>query len=116
LLTQQIVPIMKRTGGGTIVNINSMAAHSPSAGESVYAASKGGLDSFSEALNQEFAEWHIQTISVQLGAMATAMQILRTDLEKCINPDDAAQVIYELATAERRSLRITEIEIKRARY
>lgn len=115
ILTRRIYPIMQRIGGGTIVNINSLASKSPSAGESLYAASKGGLQAFSEALNQEATKDHIQVINVLLGAMDTAMQAGRTAPEKCISTDEATDVIYGLTTL-RLSLRVTEVELRRARY
>lgn len=115
LLSQKICPIMQRLGGGLIININSLAATSPGRGETAYAASKGGLRAFSQALNQEVTELAVFVMNVSLGAMNTAMQIGRTDLDKCIEVEEAADAVYRLAV-QYRTLRISEVEIKRSRY
>ena len=116
LLTRRVVPMMERIGGGTIVNINSLAAVAPSAGETAYAASKGGLRAFGEALSRETAAKHIQVLNVTLGAMDTAIQFGRTDPGKCINPEEAADAVFDLVMRQRRTMRVTELEILRARY
>lgn len=115
-LCQWVVPMMRRIGGGTIVNVGSIASRRPSIGETIYAATKGGLRAFSEALNRETAEQHIQVIEVVIGAMDTAIQVGRTPAEKCIDTIEAARTIYDLATAPRRTMRVTEVEIRRSRY
>ena len=47
------IPLLRRGGGGWIINISSLAGSHPFAGGAAYCASKAGLNSLSEALMQE---------------------------------------------------------------
>jgi NAD(P)-dependent dehydrogenase (short-subunit alcohol dehydrogenase family) len=49
----EAIPMMKRRGGGYIINISSLAGANPHANMAAYNASKFGLNGFSEALMQE---------------------------------------------------------------
>ena len=47
--TREALPRMRQAGGGSIVNISSLAGRNPFAGGGAYNASKFGLNGFSEA-------------------------------------------------------------------
>lgn len=49
------LPGMAARGGGSVVNITSLAARSPTPGLSVYAASKAAVEAFSRAIAAEYA-------------------------------------------------------------
>lgn len=49
------VPAMVARGKGSVVNVTSMAARTPTPGLSVYAASKGAVEAFSRAIAAEVA-------------------------------------------------------------
>jgi NAD(P)-dependent dehydrogenase (short-subunit alcohol dehydrogenase family) len=64
-------PLMKKTGGGFIVNIASLAAVNPFAGGSAYNASKFGLLGFSEAAMLDLRHDGIRMAAVLPGSVAT---------------------------------------------
>jgi len=57
-VTQAILPIMVRQGGGRIVNLGSLAGKEGLAGITAYSAASAGIISFTKALSRE---WHSTT-------------------------------------------------------
>jgi 3-oxoacyl-[acyl-carrier protein] reductase len=53
--TRAVVPHMRRQGGGRIVNISTVGAHSPIVGLVDYEAAKAGMLSFSKSMANELA-------------------------------------------------------------
>jgi NAD(P)-dependent dehydrogenase (short-subunit alcohol dehydrogenase family) len=71
LLSKAAFPHMREGGGGTIINISSVAGKKGWANASAYCASKFGLTGFTEALADEGKEHGIRAIVLYPGAMAT---------------------------------------------
>jgi len=71
LLSKAAFPHMREVGGGTIINISSVAGKKGWANASAYCASKFGLTGFTEALADEGKEHGIRAIVLYPGAMAT---------------------------------------------
>ena len=71
LLSKAAFPHMREAGGGTIINISSVAGKKGWANASVYCASKFGLTGFTEALADEGKEHGIRAMVLYPGAMAT---------------------------------------------
>jgi short-subunit dehydrogenase len=101
---------------GIIVNINSLAAHGPKVGESVYAAGKAGLEGFSKAFKMETMP--VRVMDVFLGAMKTPMSDGRPDQEKMIQPREAASAIVAAVQSSRHghSLRFDSLDLRRSQY
>jgi NAD(P)-dependent dehydrogenase (short-subunit alcohol dehydrogenase family) len=70
MLCRAAIPHLKR-GGGSIVNVSSLAGQNPFAGGACYAATKAGLDAFSHALMQELRQHDIRVSVVAPGSVAT---------------------------------------------
>ena len=68
-------------GGGHLVFVGSISVEIKKPGESVYAATKAGIQAFAETLRKEVAEQNIKVSVVQPGSVATDMQDC-TDEEK----------------------------------
>ena len=66
------VPALKRTRG-TIVNISSLQSQRPSPGLTIYAATKGGIESFTKALAVELAPNRIRVNAVSPGLVRTSI-------------------------------------------
>jgi len=115
LLTKKIFPIFKRKKSGLILNINSFAGKNSGDGESIYCASKHGLKGFMGSLQFDANRNGVRIVDVYLGAMNTQMVKGRKDVEKCITPSEAADLIYKLCT-EYKSLRISEVDLLRRLY
>jgi len=70
-LTNAVVPIMKKQRNGKIINISSTAGQRGEAEHSHYAASKGGMISFTKAIATELGPYNINVNSVAPGWVDT---------------------------------------------
>src|SRR5207248_1210823 len=100
------LPLLRRRGGGFIVNISSLAGKNPFANGAAYCASKAGLNAFSEALMQEVRYDDIRVSYVMPGSVATGFssgdEIRGTDWK--IAPEEVADVVLNLLRHDPRSL------------
>ena len=71
LLSRAVIPHMRAAGGGTIVNVSSVAGRRGWATASAYCASKFGLTGLTQALAAEGAPHSIRVVCLYPGAMAT---------------------------------------------
>jgi len=68
-----VLPIMKRQGSGTIINITSLTAKRPLPMMSVYSASKAAINGLSEALRAELADTGIELCIVMPATIDTPL-------------------------------------------
>lgn len=73
-LTAEMVRRMSARGGGTIVNMSSMAGIAPTPGMFFYNAAKAGLAAASEALRAEVKPRGIHVVTVYPGPVVSAME------------------------------------------
>jgi 3-oxoacyl-[acyl-carrier protein] reductase len=73
LFCHYVVPIMKKQGGGSVINISSTAGQRGEAFHSHYAATKGGVISFTKSLSTELGQFNIRVNSVAPGWVDTDM-------------------------------------------
>src|SRR5262249_30340187 len=108
LLSRAVFPHMRAAGGGTIVNVSSVAGRRGWAGASAYCATKFGLTGLTQALAAEGAPHGIRVVSVYPGAMATHWgtwsppgrdQPRRAAAEDALPPEDVADYIAWLVRA-----------------
>ena len=66
-------PAMKRAGGGSIVNISTVASLIGIRGLSAYAASKGGLDALTRSVAVDYGQDNIRCNAVNPGLVDTPM-------------------------------------------
>jgi NADP-dependent 3-hydroxy acid dehydrogenase YdfG len=101
-----------RDGGGDLVNISSVAGRTARAGNAAYAATKWGMNGWSEALRQELQP-DIRVTVIEPGAVATELTDHITDHgvkqnteqlydELPITAEDVAEVIAFAVTRPRR--------------
>jgi NADP-dependent 3-hydroxy acid dehydrogenase YdfG len=64
------IPHLRAAGFGDIVNVSSLAARTPRPLLSVYAATKGGLESFSTGLRNELRKDRIRVTVLRIGSVA----------------------------------------------
>jgi gluconate 5-dehydrogenase len=70
---QTIAPIMRDQGGGSIVNIASMAAYSGGPGVCAYGASKAALVNLTKSMAQEWASWKVRVNVLSPGPFISEM-------------------------------------------
>ncbi|WP_020574491.1 SDR family oxidoreductase [Actinopolymorpha alba] len=101
-----------RAGGGDLVNISSVAGRTARAGNAAYAATKWGMNGWSEALRQELQP-DIRVTVIEPGAVATELTDHITDPaakqgaeqlyeQLAITAEDVADVITFAVTRPRR--------------
>ncbi len=108
-----VVPMMKRRGGGYIINISSLAGQNPHPKMSAYNASKYGLNGFSEALMLEVRQENIKVSYICPGSVNTDFGGDTASEAKSwqLQPDDIAEVIMNLLAMPDRALP-SKIEIR----
>ena len=98
-------------GGGTIVNVNSIAGLRGSGHEPVYAASKFGLRGFAESVKDAWLTQGVRVIDIYPGAIATGMSAGRSDVRDLIDPEELAAFVVRLC--ETHSFYPREINIQK---
>ena len=107
------VPMLKRRGGGYILNISSLAGQNPHPKMAAYNASKFGLNGFSEALMQEVRQDNVKVSYICPGSVNTAFGGDTPSDAKAwqLQPDDIAEVVHDLLKMDDRALP-SKIEIR----
>lgn len=72
-MAQQVAPVMRDNGGGSIVNIVTMAAYSGGSNVCAYGSSKAGLINLTKSMAQEWAPWNIRVNALCPGPFDTEM-------------------------------------------
>ena len=70
-IIKEIVPIMRKQGNGTIVNISSMVGRFGVPLNAAYVSSKFALEGLSESISYELAEFGIKIIVIEPGVVQT---------------------------------------------
>jgi NAD(P)-dependent dehydrogenase (short-subunit alcohol dehydrogenase family) len=102
----EAIPLMKKRGGGYIINISSLAGTNAHPEMAAYNASKFGLNGFSEALMQEVRHDGIKVSYIMPGSVNTEFGGDTTNAEKSwqLQPADVAEVVIDLLHHPERSL------------
>ena len=74
LVTQEALRLMIPQGEGTIINLSSGVGRVGKAGWGAYAASKFGVEGFTQLLADEVKEWNIRVNAVNPGGTRTQMR------------------------------------------
>ena len=70
-MTSKAVPLMAASGGGSVVNVASIAALMPAPGQAVYAMTKAGLVSVTKAFAKEYGTQGIRVNAILPGVVET---------------------------------------------
>ena len=102
----EAIPLMKKRGGGYIINISSLAGTNAHPQMAAYNASKFGLNGFSEALMQEVRHDGIKVSYIMPGSVNTDFGGDETSDAKSwqLQPADIARVVLDLLHHDDRSL------------
>ena len=104
-LIRGVLPHMRRQGGGTIVNVSSIAGKIPLPWLTLYSASKAALNFISDGLRMEVAEAGIHVVSVCPGYVSTGFMehVLEGDMPAAvagrrrftITPEQCAEAVVK---------------------
>jgi 3-oxoacyl-[acyl-carrier protein] reductase len=112
---QQFAPLLIRRKAGAVINFSTIAVALGLKGESIYAASKAGVEGFSRAFAREMADFGITVNCIAPGPIATdliqgvpAASIARIVAQQVIprqqGPDDVCDLVELLLDPRSRSL------------
>ncbi|MEO8126750.1 MAG: SDR family oxidoreductase [Bryobacteraceae bacterium] len=110
----EALPRMIQRGGGSIINISSLAGRNPFAGGAAYNASKFALNGFSEALMLDHRKDNIRVTYVMPGSVDTGFGSNTEPASWKIAPEDVAQVVMDVLAMPERTL-ISRVEMRPSR-
>ena len=73
LITKYALPFLLKNKSSAVINISSISASVPSAGMTVYAAAKAGLEGFTRSVAREYGKKGLSCTCVRLGPVLTDM-------------------------------------------
>lgn len=99
-VNRAVLPFMRQTGGGRIVNISSVAAVAHIPFQTYYSASKAAIESYTCALANEVQPFGITVTAVQPGDIRTGFTDAR---QKCVTGDEiyGGRIAHSVAGMER---------------
>lgn len=101
----EVIPLMKKRGGGYIINIGSLAGKNTFPGAAAYCASKFGMLGFSESLMQEVRYDHIRVSCVMPGSVGTGFGGRAEEASSWkLKSEDVAEVVVNLLEMDARAL------------
>ena len=124
---KSIVPIMKRAGGGVIINASSYAAVIPIVGKGCYSAAKSGMLSLTRSLAGELAPYNIRVVAYMPGPVTTPMtaanyavnsERIKRDLalKRIGKPEEIANFVVFMASDAATFMTGTHIEISGGKF
>jgi 3-oxoacyl-[acyl-carrier protein] reductase len=105
------IPLLKKRGGGAVVNISSLAGKNAFAGGAAYNASKFGLNGFSEAMMLDLRNDNIRVSYVMPGSVNTGFGSHAENVQWKINPEDVASVVIGIISMPERTT-ISRVELR----
>src|SRR5580700_7183979 len=94
--SHEVLPRMRKRGGGYIVNISSLAGKNAFAGGAAYNASKFGVNGFSEAMMLDHRYDNVRVSYVMPGSVDTEFSPRAGEGAWKIQPEDVAEVVVAL--------------------
>ena len=107
LVTREVLGVMMRQKEGSIINLSSGVGRVGKARWGAYAASKFGVEGFTQVLADEVKEWNIRVNAVNPGGTRTEMRAQAYPDEEPLTlpaPEDITGVFLYLAGAESREV------------
>lgn len=99
-LAKMIHPIMKARGGGSVINISSIAGHTPDPGLGIYSVSKASLNMLTKVLAKEWGEDGIRVNAICPGLIKTKFSQALWDNEKTLAHFTKRLPIARMGTVE----------------
>ena len=99
VLSRLVLPYIKESGGGAIINVASLAGRVPVPEAATYSASKFGLRAFTLALAEEVAEQGIKVAAVSPGPIDTGFIMSDIDAVSDLTFSQPISIAEEVAEA-----------------
>ena len=111
---QKIIPVLRQQGGGSIINISSVAGHIPLPFHAAYSATKFALNAIGKAARLELKKDNIHVMTVCPGYVATkfgenavrgaALKKVRPDAVRGITAERVAQATFQGYVKQKREV------------
>ena len=115
LVTRAFLPGLKRAGGGTIVNVASLAGRNGFEEGTAYCASKHAVLGFSKALMLEVRKRGVRVVAVCPGSVATALMDHQTrfaaNRDRILSPEDVAEAVVGTLALPGRAM-VSELDLR----
>lgn len=109
-LSQSVIPLFLKHGGGKIINISSVWGNCGASCEAAYSATKGAVNTLTKALAKELAPSNIQINAIACGFIQTKMnaRLSSEDIHAITEEipagrlgttEDVAETVYAMLTA-----------------
>ncbi|HEX7583044.1 MAG TPA: SDR family oxidoreductase [Prolixibacteraceae bacterium] len=98
-LTREVLPIMRKQGGGTIINFSSIGGLMGLPFQAFYSAGKFAIEGFSEALRMEVKQFKIKVVLINPGDFHTSNSANRRNFLAPTGLDDPYQQQFEKSLA-----------------
>ena len=109
--SKEAIARLRQRGGGSIINISSLAGKNPFAGGAAYNASKFGLNGFSEAMMLDHRNDKIRVTYVMPGSVDTGFSPRSSQGDWKIAPQDVADVVLSVLRMPERTT-ISRVEMR----
>lgn len=119
LVTRAALPLMRRTGGGSIINLSSGVGRRGRARWGAYAVSKGAIEIFTQILAEELAPEGIRVNAVNPGPTRTRMRAQAYPEEDPLSlpaPEEIVSVFVYLASDESREVTGQSLDARTFRW
>src|SRR5271168_3344946 len=95
--TQAVIPVMRRQGDGTIINISSVAGHIPLPFHAGYSATKFAMNAMGKAANIELMKENIHVLTVCPGYVQTdfSKNVILGNEQKRVRPNSVRGITAE---------------------
>jgi short-subunit dehydrogenase len=98
-ITREVLPIMRKQGAGTIVNLSSIGGLMGLPFQAFYSAGKFAIEGFSEALRMEVKQFNIKIVLINPGDFHTSNSMNRRNFLAPTGIDDPYQKQFEKTLA-----------------
>ncbi|MFH0841475.1 MAG: SDR family oxidoreductase [Bacteroidota bacterium] len=95
-MVQEVLPHMRKQGGGTIINFSSIGGLMGLPYQAYYSASKFAIEGFSESLRMEVSRYNIKVILINPGDFHTSNSANRRNYLAPTGPEDPYNEQYNI--------------------
>jgi NAD(P)-dependent dehydrogenase (short-subunit alcohol dehydrogenase family) len=93
-LTREVLPVMRKQGGGTIISFSSIGGLMGLPFQAFYSAGKFAIEGFSEALRMEVRQFNIKVVLINPGDFHTSNTVNRRNFLAPTDTNDPYQEQY----------------------
>jgi NAD(P)-dependent dehydrogenase (short-subunit alcohol dehydrogenase family) len=98
-LTREVLPVMRKLGGGTIINFSSIGGLMGLPFQAFYSAGKFAIEGFSEALRMEVRQFNIRVVVINPGDFHTSNSANRRNFLAPTDINDPYHLQFEKTLA-----------------